>query len=282
MRSVAVLLLTAISFIGNGVASEQAPSLTGKQEEAVLGLLNKIMRFVDRESRYGCGDKLNPQYFPQYPRLTITYRGNGFSPRFWRQIKKEVRMDAPSATLIPHNAITSDTYRIDITNITSEKGSGLTTVTYRSSFNFRDMPKSRGADKQTSSAKIVDNWEVLTIAKGHFVDIADETAKIKTGDKRLHAIADGIKEFELALPENERLKPVDYDTMAEKGITAYEHGPKVMVAALDRMYPPGTVILAGKYRKYLVELVEGRWRVIDSETIAFSDYLVGGPECKTP
>lgn len=281
MRSIAVLLLVVMSFVGNGVAFAQTQILTHKQEEAVRGLLNKILYFVDKESRYGCGDRLSPQYFPQYPKLAITYRGGGFSPEFWRQIKEKVRMNAPSATLVPYNAITPDTYRIDVVSVASERGSALTTVTYRSSFDFRDMSKSKAAKMQTNSAKLVDNYTVLILAKGHFVDIVDETAKIKAGDKRFRAIANSVKEFELASPETDRLKPVDYDTIAEKWLTAYEHGPKVMIAVLRRAFPGGNE-LSGKYRVYLVELVGNQWRVVDSETIVFSDYLSPGPVCKEP
>lgn len=275
-----------------------------KPERAVVdALLTTTLEYIDRETRNGCGDKEYSGYFPQHPKLALTYRGEGFNAEHWLWLRRITRWTAPAVTLVPYDQITPETYVVDVKEIQATKP--IATATYRhSTFNFGsgfesqpifglgsfDGPPIVAGDLKTSQASFSLSFAsdyawatTLTFGKGNFA--SDKTAEAQ--DRRLitdkpeeqAAIAEGIKKFELDLPEQQRFQPVDYDDLT-KGISAFDYSPRtdqlnVVKAVLNMMLPEGSIVFAGWYRTYLVEKKENGWGVLDMDTTSFTDHFAG-------
>jgi hypothetical protein len=282
--------------------------LTATEESVIEALLREFLENMDIETRHGCGDKEHPRFFPQRPRLAFMYKGGGFMPETWLGFRIIARKTAPAVVLVPWNEITAETFVLDVLKVEAKEP--LARATYRhSGFTFgsahssqpifggpgRDLPgsvftiekdpseavfsffyeKDRENGREYASAK------PLLIGKGNFARIdreEREAKKIKDAPELIRAIAEGIRKFELTLPEEYRMGPLSNYDRIEEWVSAEDHSPRsaapnLAVAILEMMLPKDSIIFAGHYREYLVEKKGDEWTVLDSNTVSFTDHF---------
>ena len=101
-----------------------------KAEKSVIeALLDSYLNYIDYDTRYGCGEKNHPRYFPQHPKLVLMYKGGGFMPEFWKDLKMSTRRWAPAVTLLSHEEVVPEAYLIDVMDVKTTTPVAL--VTYR-------------------------------------------------------------------------------------------------------------------------------------------------------
>lgn len=296
-------------FLGNANFAQEPskPRILTKGEESIVDeLLSTILKDIDRETRYGCGDKEHPRYFPQHPRLALMYNGGGFSPEAWLRFRRSTRIYAPAVTLVPFNQVTPGNYIIDVTSIQATQP--LATATYRhSDFKFgsefasqpifggpgREGPPSIADVLKTSQAtftlsvQTLNNrddyaWaRTLLLGKGNFVRDGGDGREIKDKPEVLKMITEEIERFELSLPERQRMVSGGLHRKEDLKVVAYDRSPSDELNVVRAEMRPGPDWLAGYYREYLLEKKPENWQVRDIDTISFTD-VFAIEVCKEP
>jgi hypothetical protein len=265
------------------------PVLTTNEANAVRGLLHSILEYVDRYTRYGCGDTSHSDYFSQYPKLALTIRQQDFPSDVLKDLRREVRMSAPAVMLVPGKNRDSDTFRIDVLNIDGAEG-GLAKITYRhSAFGFElssftslgfardDGPRATGAARQMTSTAFVGMQpffhRALMLQDNQVTPDIQEVVKygkLAADDAEFKAVAEAVRVSELGL--RKPIQPVSYE--ADRSVTVFRFSPAVFVAVLRPYHGEDVIEFAGVYRTYVLSREAGELKVAGSAVTHFTDVAI--------
>jgi hypothetical protein len=276
----------------------QVRSLADREENMILDLVNEILDHIDDESRFGCGDIESSRFFPQSPKLAVTYRERGFSSEFWFALKTQVRIRAPSVELLSYDSAERDVFFINVLGV-EYLGDNLAELVFQhsafgfwldfSAQGFSAIVSRQGSARTRLTSHAIfslnNDWSafrLITLSQGQFVRGFERNYRLISPDSSFFdEISEFVKSVELSLPERERVSPVQYDEGFENSLRIYRDNdnPDVAIVSL-KQFLSDSIFLSGHYRLYLLEFFK-EWRVVDSEMIGFTD-VIGISACREP